>query len=209
MEAQGQFRALLQRVGEGSQEAAEELCRLYGGHILAVVRRRMHKQLRSRFDSHDFTQAVWASFFALKGSQQRFTGPDALIAYLAQVAHNKVVSEMRGHVVSQKRAAFREQSFNDSTQSGAPEPQGREPTPSQLAMAEEKWAQLLEQVPPHRRHILHLLRAGNTPGETADSLGVDRSTISRFVKRLEKAQEDHAISSPPNRDTSWEDHAGG
>src|SRR5581483_2343423 len=58
------FAELMDEVRLGSHEAAEELWRRYGPYVVHVVRRSLHHRLRARFDSQDFAQAAWASFFA-------------------------------------------------------------------------------------------------------------------------------------------------
>jgi len=60
---------------EGSEDAAREFVATYGPPILRVVRRQMNKCLRSKYDSIDFEQSVWASFFAqdLRAPQIRGT----------------------------------------------------------------------------------------------------------------------------------------
>src|SRR5947209_4816813 len=48
-----EFKNLMRRVQEGSEDAARELLDRYGEHILRVVRRKLSRQLRSKFDSVD------------------------------------------------------------------------------------------------------------------------------------------------------------
>src|SRR5579864_1112444 len=81
------FRSLLRRVLTGCPEAAEELHRDYGDHIIRVVRRRLPRRLRPKFDSVDFAQDVWASFFQ---AEHDFKGPEHLMAFLTRVARTKV-----------------------------------------------------------------------------------------------------------------------
>src|SRR3954468_10257310 len=85
------FAALLERVCAGSEEAAQEFLRTYGPPILRVVRRRLHQELRSKYDSIDFEQAVWASFFAQDLRAYKFAGQEALVSYLITLATNKVI----------------------------------------------------------------------------------------------------------------------
>ena len=72
----GEFALLMQSVREGSQEAARTLFERYGPHIRRVVRRKLHQKLRPQFDSVDFVQDVWASFFAQQGRQASFESRD-------------------------------------------------------------------------------------------------------------------------------------
>src|SRR5882724_4971958 len=58
-----EFHDLMQKVLTGSQEAAQELFRDYEPYLLFAIRRKLDKRMRSKFDSADFAQDVWASFF--------------------------------------------------------------------------------------------------------------------------------------------------
>src|SRR5438093_3787651 len=80
---QGEFTALMERVRRGSNGAAEELVARYGAHILRVVRAKLSKKLRPKFDSADFVQSVWASFFGGGSDIQEIRQEDGLAAYLA------------------------------------------------------------------------------------------------------------------------------
>src|SRR5260370_21457217 len=89
------FRQLMTRVRAGSEEAARELFDRYSGHISRVVRRRLHSRLRTQYDSLDFLQAVWASFFAVPLEEYTFDHPEDLVRFLARMAYNKVVDVTR------------------------------------------------------------------------------------------------------------------
>ncbi len=82
------FRQLLSRVADGDNEASAELVSEYGGHILKAVRRRMNRSLRDRFDSQDFEQAVWASFFGHISVVQRIDSSGELAGFLTRMARN-------------------------------------------------------------------------------------------------------------------------
>jgi DNA-directed RNA polymerase specialized sigma24 family protein len=89
------FHELMRQVRLGSEDAVRELLDLYGKHIIHVVRRRLHREMRSKFDSQDFVQAVWASFFTKPCLNASFENPKKLIVFLAEVASNKVIEEWR------------------------------------------------------------------------------------------------------------------
>lgn len=57
------FRGLLNRIKEGDDTAAWELVEHYGEDIRNAVRRSLNRRLRPKFDSLDFVQLVWSSFF--------------------------------------------------------------------------------------------------------------------------------------------------
>ena len=93
------FRDLLEQVSEGSEEAAWDLVENYGVTILRAVRRALDSRMRQRFDSTDFVQLVWASFFKARGRLDRFSTPAELAAFLVKMARNKVGMEARGCLV--------------------------------------------------------------------------------------------------------------
>jgi RNA polymerase sigma-70 factor (ECF subfamily) len=183
-DSQHEFNALMERVRAGSEDAARELLRLYGEHILRVVRRRLHRKLRSKFDSSDFVQAVWASFFAQAPHRYTFDKPQALIAFLATLAQNKVVEAVRQRFQRQKYDVNREHSLEGSTAGEAAALAARQPTPSQVAVANEEWSRLLGDLPAHYQRMLELLRAGHTQREVAQQLGFNEKTIRRVIDKL-------------------------
>ena len=61
-EMQNEFEVQMERVRAGSQRAVRALLERYKQPIFRAIRRRLHKELRSRYDSEDFVQSVWSSF---------------------------------------------------------------------------------------------------------------------------------------------------
>jgi RNA polymerase sigma factor (sigma-70 family) len=180
---QDRFRQVMRRVREGSQEAAQELFDVYGPHIRRIVRRNLHKRLRPKFDSCDFVQAVWATFFADK-RLGNFESPQALVAFLATVARNKVVEVTRQRLQTQKYDLDRERSLDGSAAWCMNAVPARQPTPSQVAVAKEQWELLLDKLPAHQRDILVMVRQGSTNQEIADLLGINEKTVRRVLTRL-------------------------
>jgi RNA polymerase sigma-70 factor (ECF subfamily) len=180
----GEFAALMRRVRAGNAEAAREVFDRYSPHVLRVVRRRMHQRLRAQYDSADFAQAVWASFFADSPDRFDFDGPQALVNYLANVAANKVVDVVRRRVQAAKRDLTRERPLPAPRGGADADLPARHPTPSQVAIAEERWEQLLEGQPPRCRRVLELLREGHTHQEAADQTGIHPKVIQRMLRKL-------------------------
>jgi RNA polymerase sigma factor (sigma-70 family) len=182
-----ELRELLGAVRAGSEDAARTLVDLYGPHILQAVRRRLHRKLRSQYDSADFVQAVWASFLALRTSEIPLDSPAALVRYLAGIARNKMIDAFRKRVTGPKRKADREAPLTfvrGARDDGRGDLPGREPTPSKIVMAEEKWAEFLRSEPPHVRHIMQRLRRGEEAEKIARDLGVGDWTVRRAIRRL-------------------------
>jgi RNA polymerase sigma-70 factor (ECF subfamily) len=174
----------VERVQTGDEAAVRELIENYGPHIIRVVRRRLNKRLRSKFDSDDFVQAVWASFLVHLRDLSRFDGPEALAAFLADLARNKVVDEVRRRLVSEKRNVGREQSLDDSVFEQHGELQSPLPTASQVAIAQETWDRLVQGQPSHYGKMVDLRRAGDKHKEIAAKLGFNEKTIRRVIARL-------------------------
>ena len=104
-----ELRAFLDRIRAGDEQAARELLARYEAQVRLVVRRQLPRLLRSRFDSLDFLQSVWASFFLrLRSGPEKFEDPRYLVTFLAQVAKNKVVDQYR-RAVSRKQDIHREE----------------------------------------------------------------------------------------------------
>lgn len=178
-----QFEQLLQRLRDGAPEAATELVERYEPCIRRVVRRRLSRKMRSKFDSLDFQQDVWASFFA-GATERSFDSPRALAAYLAAMAKNKVLMAIRQRCGLQKHNINRERSLDGSAAFQAECVAAADPTASQTVANREQWDLLLRRHPPRHRRILQLLREGKTQREIASEMGIDERTIRRVVHKL-------------------------
>jgi RNA polymerase sigma factor (sigma-70 family) len=178
------FRSLMDRVREGSEDAAWELVNEYGESIRRAVRRVLNDKLRSKFDSLDFVQIVWNSFFHVRDKSDRFNRPEELAAYLVAMAKNKVGMEVRRRLMTEKHNVRNEQSLDQLQASGHPDLATRQPTPIDVAIAREQWDRLLEGQPAHYREIIHLRLQGHTYQSIADAVQVDECTVRRFLKRL-------------------------
>ena len=75
--------------------------------------------MRSKFDSLDFVQMVWASFFTEREKMAGFTEPNDLIRYLAKMAKNKLYQESRRQLKGQKHNVGRERALIAETAYGA------------------------------------------------------------------------------------------
>ena len=184
MESQHEFADLMRRVEQGSPEAARELYERYGPKIRSVVRRKLSSHLRSKFDSQDLVQDVWKSFFTGHHPPGTFDRPEALMAFLATLAYNKVADLFRWGIDCDKRDVTREHSFDSSTVYREGEPASRLPTPSQLAVEHEQWERLMQGQSARHQRILELLRQGEDREQIARELGISERTIRRLLRRL-------------------------
>ena len=173
------IRELIARIQSGDEEAARELLTRYEAKVRMVVRRQLPRLLRSRFDSLDFLQSVWGSFF-----HRIRTGPSDLeeernlIAFLAWAARNKVIDEYR-RAATQKQDINREAPLRlDGDLAAAGE------TPSQVAQARETYGRLHDLLPEDRRIILELKAAGFSSKEIGDRIGISERTVQRILEDL-------------------------
>ena len=133
------------------------------------------------FDSLDFVQLVWKSFFQVRDKSDRFHGPEDLAAYLVAMARNKVGMEARRRFMTQKFNVGHEQSFN---QFQSEEMAGQQPSPMEVAIAHERWDLLLKDQPEHYQQIIELRLQGHTCEEIGNKVHLDERTVRRFLKKL-------------------------
>lgn len=181
MEAEPPFAELVGGLRAGDPSAVAALCRQYAPFIRAAVRRQLHPGLRTRFDSLDFVQDVWASFLALPAERYAFDTPQALFAFLTRMASNRVVEVFRQRFDTQKNDISRELAADDATRDQLASPA---PTPSQCAIAAEEWERLARRFPEGHRLVLERLREGYTNEDVARLAAVSLSTVNRIVSRL-------------------------
>jgi RNA polymerase sigma factor (sigma-70 family) len=172
------FRLLLDACRRGDSTANAELVRLYLPLVRAAVRRRLGSVLRARFDSVDFAQDVWVSFFQTALHRQDLRDELALVAYLSQMARLKVAEEYR-HQTTQKVGLNRVAPIGDSS-----DPPGNEPTPSAVVVAEDEWDHLTAGLSDRDRSLLRMLRDGHTHAEAAGAHGLSEKTVQRLLRRV-------------------------
>ena len=182
-----EFRSLMDRVRSGDQEAAWELLEVYGPHILRVVRKKLNDRLRSKFDSVDFVQSVWASFFRHPSCVRRFASPQDLVRFLIAVARNKVYDETRRRFNTAKHDISKEEFLEDRVDSyeNRIEPiDARQARPSEIAVAREEWHRLIQGQPRRNQQVMELRFQGATYQEIADSLHIHERTARKIVDEL-------------------------
>ena len=183
--AGGEVRAYLDRIQAGDETAASELLLRYEAEVRLVVRRQLPRMLRSRFDSVDFLQSVWGSFFhRVRTVPTEFEDGRHLVAFLARAAKNKVIDEFR-KAGSQKQDMRREEpiwSEGDKPRELA----GHNETASQVAEAREAFDLLRNLVPEDRRAIFELKAEGLSSKEIGDRLGISERTVQRVLEELRR-----------------------
>lgn len=181
MYERSEFRDVIEQVCSGSHEAAWTLIERFGPHIKRVVRRRLSAQMRSKFDSADFVQMVWTSFFEHPQKIARFEQPEQLIGFLARVALNKVVDASRQNECA-KHNVRKEQPLQ--TPGSSETPDRRADTPSQIAIARERWSDMVSHLSERDRRILEHRMSGATFVEIGRQLGMHERTVRHIVSEL-------------------------
>jgi RNA polymerase sigma factor (sigma-70 family) len=184
MQCDEHFRELIDRVREGSEDAAWELVDQYGEAIRRAVRRALNERLRSKFDSLDFVQIVWNSLFRVRDKLDRFDRPEELTAYLIGMARNKVGMEVRRRLMTEKHGVTQEESLQQLQARGDVDIPSRQPAPVDVAIARERWDRLLDGQPQHYRQIIQLRLQGHTYDSIAEAVHLDECTVRRFLKKL-------------------------
>ncbi len=175
-----EFRAAVARLRNGSSETIEAFVSRYGPAILRIARRNLSSSIRSKFDSRDFTQMVWVSFFRNPEDIKSFATPNELMAYLTRMVLNKIHDEHRRRLQSQKHNVKQECPID-----AVGEPANiRVDSPSQIAIAREVWEQLLDGASERDRAIARLRLDGATFVEIAHEIGIHERFARRIVKRL-------------------------
>jgi RNA polymerase sigma-70 factor (ECF subfamily) len=101
---------LIARAKSGDDAAIREFLSRFEQEVRIMVRGRLPKSLRTRFDSMDFVQSVWQSFFTnLQDRSRDFENVKHLRGFLAGVARNKVFQEHRRLTKAKKYAIAREE----------------------------------------------------------------------------------------------------
>src|SRR4051794_34869702 len=153
---------LMVKLANGEDSAAERVFRDYEPLLRAMVRRRLTPPLRTKFDSMDVVQSVWAD--VLRGYHAggwRFTDREHLKAFLVRVAYNHFFTHCRRH-----NAAIERERPMPGHESQAM-PASELPRPSQIAQAHELWETIVALCPPTHREILRLKRQGLPLAEIA------------------------------------------
>jgi RNA polymerase sigma-70 factor (ECF subfamily) len=170
---------LLERLGSGDLEAAEQVFRTYEPYLRKVVRRQLPAELRPKFDSADVVQSVWADVLErFRAAGCRFADIGHLRAFLLTATRNRFIDRVRQH----RTAAARERPLEVL----GPEevPADRQERPSETAQANELWQRMLRLCPPAHRRMLELKRQGLPMAEVVARTGLHEDSIRRILREL-------------------------
>jgi RNA polymerase sigma-70 factor (ECF subfamily) len=169
---------LIEKLNGGDVAAAERAFLAYEPYLRMAIRRQLSGPLRSKLDTMDIVQSVWADVLGgFRDAGWRFTDRSHLRAFLMKVARNRLIDRRRQH----HRAIEQERPLDLAE---ADLPGANQPRPSEVAQAHELWKQMLEQCSPGHREILILKRQGMPNAEIARRTGLHEGSVRRILYEL-------------------------
>lgn len=170
---------IVKKLSAGDPSAAEAAFRAYEPYLRLVVRRQMTSRLRSKFDSADVVQSIWADLLpGFRRAEWRFDNAIQLRGFLMKVTRNRLIDRMRRH----RTGAEVERPLIDSRQEGFPA--STAPRPSEVSQAKDLWRQMLDACPPEHHELLRLKRLGLPLDEIAERTGLHVDSVRRVVRRV-------------------------
>jgi RNA polymerase sigma factor (sigma-70 family) len=173
----------LQEAQKGNQTAWETLFRECYPKVRRVVRRRLTRSMRSLYDSTDFANDAMERL-AANFNHLEFPSVNSLIAFLAQVAEQKVIDEYRRQHAQKRDITRGRPIFGADPDDGPVQLPSDEPTASQLAVANEMSEQLMARQDETERAIINLRREGHSTSDIAEQTGWNIRKVQRFLKEL-------------------------
>ncbi|HUY88833.1 MAG TPA: RNA polymerase sigma factor [Pirellulales bacterium] len=170
---------MVKKLSAGDPNAAEAAFRAYEPYLRLVVRRQMTTRLRSKFDSADVVQSIWADLLpGFRRAEWRFDNAVQLRGFLIKVTRNRLIDRMRKH----RTGIEVERPLVDSAQEGFPA--STAPRPSEVTQAKDLWRQMLDACPPEHHELLRLKRLGLPLGEIAERTGLHVDSVRRVVRKV-------------------------
>jgi RNA polymerase sigma factor (sigma-70 family) len=170
---------LIERLNKGDISAAERALAAYEPYLRMAVRRRLSGALRTKLDSMDIVQSVWADVLSgFRDAGWQFADRSHFRAFLVKVARNRLIDSRR----QLDRAIQRERPLDETAAEELPK--AVDPRPSEVAQGNELWKRMLEQCPPAHREVLVLKRQGLFLSEISARTGLHEGSIRRILYDL-------------------------
>jgi RNA polymerase sigma-70 factor (ECF subfamily) len=170
---------LLDQLCQGDPEAARLAFVTYEPYLRMVVRRQLSGAMRTRFDSLDIVQSVWADLLGgFRAGAWSFESTDQLRSFLVRATLNRLVDRSR----RERNSLSREQSIDPDSLGVAAKSDGS--AAGERLEADELWEQMVERCPPQHRELLALRREGLPLAEIAARTGLHESSVRRVLYEL-------------------------
>ncbi len=168
---------LIEKLNSGDVAAAERAFLAYEPYLRMAIRRQLNGPLRSKLDTMDIVQSVWADVLGgFREAGWRFNDPAHLRAFLVKVARNRLIDRRRQH----HRAIEQERPLDPTMDL----PNVHEPRPSEIAQEHELWKRILDECSPAHREILVLKKQGLPNSEIARQIGLHEGSVRRILYDL-------------------------
>jgi RNA polymerase sigma factor (sigma-70 family) len=180
-----EFNNLLKRAKAGDEGAIRDFLSQFEQDVQTMVRSRLPRKLRTRFDSTDFVQAVWQSFLVDRAQEsQDFDDVEHFRGYLFGMVRNKVGEQHRRLTRTGKSDIGREERLyiRRGDHEVLREVVSPEPTPSQRIQASDRMEQLTAGRSPREVEVLRLRRQGLTFTEIAARTGIHERAVRRVIE---------------------------
>lgn len=167
------------RLNDGEVEAVEPVFRAYEPYLRIAVRRRLSPRLRSKVDSGDIVQSVFADMLrGVRDGGWHFAGRPQLLAFLHKVARRRLADRYRKHGPALEREHPLDEAPSRSLADAA------QPRPSQEAQGREFWEGVLRACPPAHHEVVRLRMKGFRMGEIASRTGLHEGSVRRILYDL-------------------------
>ncbi|MHC5540561.1 RNA polymerase sigma factor [Singulisphaera rosea] len=188
---------LIERLNGGDKEAAERLFAAYEPYLRMAVRRQLSGPLRSKLDSMDVVQSIWANVLrGFRVSTWHFNDREHVKAFLMRAVKNRLIDRRRQF----HRALELEQPLASTATNDLPS--SKQARPSELAQGEELWERILALCPPSHQEVVRLKRQGLPLAQIAARTGYHVGSVRRILYDLAKRMADDrkdAMASTPKR----------
>ena len=172
--------AVVEKLAQGDQSAAEQVFRAYEPYLRQVVRRQLSTDLRAEFDSTDVVQSVWSDLLqGFREAAWSFDDSERLKAFLVNATRHRFLDRARRYRARRRNLATVK--AGSRLDEAVPSGQAR---PSQILQAEELWNRMLAVSRPEDRELLRLKRDGFTIAEIASRMGLHEDSIRRILRDL-------------------------
>lgn len=185
---------LVREIDIDSKESIDRLIDRLSPYINRTIRRSFNQSMRSKFDTADFAQFIWLSFFSNLTVIKSLDEPAKLISYISKVAETKVVEKMHRPFLTDKRNVNLERSLDERMENGL-EQQSSLNTPSQKFMAQELLDRLRRNLSVRDQQILSFKILGFSKIQIAEKLDISERTVRRVLDKMEEASIDERPAS--------------
>jgi RNA polymerase sigma-70 factor (ECF subfamily) len=188
---------LVAGLNSGDLATSEQLVRSYEPYLRILVRRELRPGLRTKFDSSDVLQSIWAEL--LTGIKERgwhFADPAHLQAFLIRLTKNRFIDLCRKH----GPALAREQPLAglELAETIADDV----PRPSEVAQGNELFERILALCPSNHQELVQMKLKGLSADEIAARTGLHPNSVRRILVALAERLDAANQKSQPSAGTS-------